>query len=62
MIFDLDPSGDEFSWVVSAARSLQAKRSGNPEKSELARSVLTGRTLEEIAQSRATRKKRSATH
>jgi bifunctional non-homologous end joining protein LigD len=23
MIFDLDPSGDEFSWVVSAARSLK---------------------------------------
>jgi bifunctional non-homologous end joining protein LigD len=49
-------------WLLIKHRDELAKRSGNSEKSELARSVLTGRTLEEIAQGRATRKKRSATH
>jgi bifunctional non-homologous end joining protein LigD len=45
-------------WLLIKRRDEQARRFGGSEKSEPARSVLTGRTLEEIAQGRAARKRR----
>jgi bifunctional non-homologous end joining protein LigD len=43
-------------WLLNKRRDEQVRRSGNSDSPEFARSALTGRTLEEIAQNRGARK------